>query len=106
MFFFIGGIQPKTVDIDKKSSICFSCGFQQVRLKRIDQYISIFFLPVLRIKKGEPFLMCDRCGSISSDETGKDFFHIPKEDIPIRCRYCGKNINPDFHFCPFCGKSL
>jgi len=61
MFFFIGGVQPKTIELDEQPRICSSCGLCQARMKRVDHYISIFFLPILRIKKGEPFLLCEKC---------------------------------------------
>jgi hypothetical protein len=69
MFFFIGGIQPKTIDLDNQPRMCPSCGLYQARLKRVDQYLSAFFIPVLRVKKGDPFLLCERCG-VASKETG------------------------------------
>ena len=94
MFFFIGGIQPKTVKLDEKPVMCKSCGLYQARFKRIDHYISIFFVPVLRIKKGVPFLICDRCGKGS----GEGFVNF--------CSNCGKQLESDFQYCPFCGKRL
>ncbi len=67
MFFFIGGVQPKTVDLENVPRVCPSCGLYQARLKRLDHYISIFFLPLFRIKKGLPLLICDNCGHVSSE---------------------------------------
>ena len=94
MFFFIGGVQPKTVELNEKPSMCRSCGLYQAKLKRIDHYISVFFIPVLRIKKGVPFLVCDKCGG-GSGEYGLN-----------TCPNCGKPLESDFQYCPFCGKRL
>jgi hypothetical protein len=73
MFFFIGGVQPKTVDLEKVPRVCPSCGLYQARLKRVDHYISVFFLPLFRIKKGPPLLICENCRHVSSEwEEGLD----------------------------------
>ncbi|MFC1531928.1 zinc ribbon domain-containing protein [Thermodesulfobacteriota bacterium] len=105
MFFFIGGIQPKTIDLDDHPRMCQSCGLYQLRLKRIDHYISIFFLPVLRVKKGIPFLKCDRCGSISS-ESGEELLRSSDGWALNMCPNCGRSLESEFQYCPFCGKSL
>ena len=64
MFFFIGGVQPKTVRLEKQARACPSCSHFDVYLNRVDQYISVFFIPILRIKKGVPFVSCDNCHSV------------------------------------------
>jgi ribosomal protein S27AE len=103
MFFFIGGIQPKTRQIDQQRRMCPSCGLYQARLMRVDHYISLFFVPLLKIKEGAPFLQCERCGLISPESTG------PAAAEPLRaasCPYCGKSVQVGFRFCPYCGKSV
>jgi ribosomal protein L37E len=70
----------------------------------MDHYLSLFFIPVLRVKKGEPFIMCDRCQRSSPEfETPGN---LPFQDNAIVCKYCGKSMNRDFKYCPFCGKQL
>lgn len=69
MFFFIGGVQPKTVRIDKQARLCPACQHSAVYLKRVDHYLSLFFIPLFPVKKGIPFLSCDNCHSVF-DETG------------------------------------
>ena len=64
MFFFIGGIQPRTVRLEKKMKFCPSCGRHELFLKRTDHYLSLFFIPVFPVKKGVPFLTCENCGSV------------------------------------------
>jgi len=105
MFFFIGGVQAKTVELDKNPRLCPSCGLYQARLKRTDQYLSIFFIPVLRIKKGEPFVVCDRCrADFSARFNGAS--NGFSNDLNRQCKHCGKRIDKGFSFCPFCGGRL
>jgi len=103
MFFFIGGIQPKTVLVDKQPRSCPACGHVGMYQKRVDHYVSLFFIPLFPVKRGAPFLICENCNTIL-DEYGsrKDFEQKRGEN---RCPYCGRSISPDFSFCPYCGKA-
>lgn len=105
MFFFIGGIQPRTIDLDQQPVLCPSCGLYQARYKRVDHYISIFFIPLIRIKKGSPFLICERCGS-QAPGSDKRSYNPPFRDRAGLCKYCGRQLDQDFRYCPFCGKEL
>lgn len=104
MFFFIAGVQPKKVSLDEQPKMCPSCGLYQARLRRVDHYLSVFFLPLFRVKTGAPFLECQRCGSISQ-ESGKQWIE-PQQPAGLACPHCGKALDPGFRFCPFCGRSL
>ncbi|MFW6140532.1 MAG: zinc ribbon domain-containing protein [Acidobacteriota bacterium] len=103
MFFFIGGIQPKTITLDKTPRQCPECGHLDLYLKRTDSYLSLFFIPLFSVKKGTPFMKCDYCGAIFTQEGSR-------ADSPVtglqKCPHCGKSVNPDFLYCPYCGKSL
>ena len=103
-FFFIGGIQPKTVTVDRQPRSCPSCGHVGVYLKRVDHYMSLFFIPLFPVKRGTPFLLCEKCNTVI-DEHGPrtDFEQPPAKNI---CPYCGGTIDRDFAFCPYCGKGL
>lgn len=108
MFFFVGGIQPKTKTLDETPRLCPACGLAQARLKRIDHYLSLFFIPLFPVKKGEPLLMCDRCGYAAPPE---QTFHERPTDvvappITVRCPSCGKTLEPSFAYCPYCGKKV
>jgi uncharacterized CHY-type Zn-finger protein len=99
--FFIAGVSPKTTIVDEKPQLCPVCGLARARYKRVDHYFSIFFVPLLRVKKGEEFLMCDKC-----EQEVKEFgygysLHGDKE---VLCGNCGKTLKRDFIFCPYCGK--
>ncbi|HDG98820.1 MAG TPA: zinc ribbon domain-containing protein [Desulfobacterales bacterium] len=104
MFFFIGGIQPKTVILDETPRMCPSCGLYQARLKRLDHYLALFFIPLFRVKKGQPFLECQSCGAISP-ESGQVSFGT--QEMPSHtCPYCGKPLEPSYLYCPFCGRKI
>jgi len=104
MFFFIGGIQPKTVVLDRQPKSCPACGHIEVQLKRVDHYLSIFFIPLFPVKKGIPFLICENCKT-RFDERG---FRIDVEEVGRgrRCPHCGRPVAQDFIYCPYCGKSI
>jgi rubredoxin len=101
---FIGGIQPKTKILDSRQRRCPVCGAGQAQYRRVDHYLSFFFIPVLRVKKGEPFITCDRC----QQEVGEMVQDGDiTEGLPIaRCTGCGRPLEPDYRYCPQCGKSI
>jgi hypothetical protein len=101
---FIAGISPKTKVLDQHPRRCPVCGLHQAHFKRVDHYLSLFFIPVLRVKKGAPILMCDRCQGAFS-EFGQEVSPSQKE-TELRCRFCKKTIEPTFSYCPHCGKKL
>jgi RNA polymerase subunit RPABC4/transcription elongation factor Spt4 len=104
MFFFIGGVQPKTVKLEDHPRMCPACGLLQAYLQRVDHFLSIFFIPLLRVKKGEPMLACRSCGQVSrrAEKT-------PGDDLrrmsAATCPRCGRSIDPEFKYCPYCGQS-
>lgn len=104
MFFFIGGVQPKTVRLDKQARLCPVCGHQEVYLKRVDHYLSLFFIPLFPVKKGTPFLTCDNCQAVF-DDRGTVVRQVRKES-PMTCPYCGRALEEDFDYCPGCGKRI
>jgi RNA polymerase subunit RPABC4/transcription elongation factor Spt4 len=104
MFFFIGGVQPKTVRLDKQARVCPVCGHYEVYLKRVDQYLSLFFIPLFPVKKGTPFLACDNCRSVF-DEKGSQVSG-GRTKSSLTCPYCGRALEDDFDYCPRCGKKI
>ena len=100
--FIIAGVSPKTKILDHRPRRCPACGLSQAYFKRIDQYFNLFFIPVIRVKKGEPFLMCDRCEGTVHKVDRKD--HSMPEGQMNRCGHCGGALEKGFSYCPYCGK--
>jgi RNA polymerase subunit RPABC4/transcription elongation factor Spt4 len=98
--FLIAGIQPRTRKGPKTGQTCPRCGLAQVHERCLDHYFSLFFIPLVRVKKGAAFSWCERCQAPLAqtyERTG------PKE---IVCRGCGEMLDPEFRFCPHCGSAL
>jgi predicted RNA-binding Zn-ribbon protein involved in translation (DUF1610 family) len=102
MFFFIAGIQPRTLVLDQRPKKCPSCGRIQAVEKRTDHYLSLFFLPIIPVKKGTPYLQCPDCNVYPMTEEAKR----GRQMIKHRCMSCGRTIDPEFVFCPYCGKEV
>ena len=102
MFIFIGGLQPKTSTLDDTPKICPECGLYQMRRMRTDSYLSLFFIPVFRIKKGQEFYQCRSCKTITSDVLEPGNAHISQK----ACPNCGQTVEPSHRFCPHCGNEL
>lgn len=101
---FIGGITPKITILDPKPEICPVCGLAQAYYKRIDHYFNLFFIPLFRIKKGEPILMCDRCER-NIHEMGEEYTGW-LESMDKKCLNCSRSLHREFKYCPFCGKKV
>ena len=104
MCFFIAGVQPKTRTLDSKPRRCPLCGLYQAYTQQVDHYLSLFFIPLLRVKQGTPFLYCRRCGQPvepgSQQEPAAGSFGRPS---PV-CRQCGRSLEGHFKYCPYCGQ--
>jgi RNA polymerase subunit RPABC4/transcription elongation factor Spt4 len=101
---FIAGVSPKIKVLDQNPRRCPICGLHQAYDKRMDHYLSLFFIPILRVKKGAPFLACDRCEQ-TAHAPGPDSARQQDEGAGT-CRYCSKDVGGDFKFCPYCGKRV
>jgi transcription elongation factor Elf1 len=104
MFFFIGGIQPRTIRLDKQAWSCPVCNHTEVHLKRVDHYLSLFFIPLFPVKKGVPFLGCDNCSAVL-DERGTPI-RVKQRSGIANCPYCGRSLEEDFDYCPRCGRKI
>ncbi len=105
MFFLIGGISPKEVILDERPRLCPICGLAQARYRRIDHYLNLFFIPLFPVKKGAPFLMCDRCER-AVEEMGPEYRDAAEGRGPTydrTCDRCGRELESDFRHCPSCG---
>ena len=102
--FIIAGISPRIKVLDGNPRLCPSCGLAQAYLKRADSYFSLFFIPLFRVKKGEPFLMCDRCETVATDQGAP--FRTWKDPSTHPCKSCGKTLDKGFLYCPYCGNRV
>ena len=100
--FLIAGVTPKIKVLDNTPRRCPVCGLHQAYFKRVDHYLNLFFIPILRIKKGEPFIMCERCER-TVNEFEKDDGKTWPDIKGTTCHHCGKKIEKTFEFCPYCG---
>ncbi|UCG66873.1 MAG: zinc ribbon domain-containing protein [Deltaproteobacteria bacterium] len=90
--------------VDKQPRSCPACGHVGVYQKRVDHYVSLFFIPLFPVKRGTPFLMCEKCNTILDEHGARmDFEQTRGEN---RCPSCGRTVGRDFVFCPYCGKAL
>jgi hypothetical protein len=101
--FLIAGVQPKTRRMDEKPQRCPSCGLTQAFTTRLDHYLSLFFIPLIRVKKGEPFLFCEGC------RQPVDGSRPPVQEVPLSgsssvCAACKRVFDGSFKYCPHCGQ--
>jgi RNA polymerase subunit RPABC4/transcription elongation factor Spt4 len=104
MFFFIGGVQPKTKTVTKQTNVCPVCGHPEICQKRVDHYLSLFFIPLFPVKKGIPFWTCENCNTYFNDQ-GKPITPFYRE-YTRSCPHCGRSVGPDYIYCPYCGKNI
>jgi len=102
--FLIVGISPKTKILDNTPRICPACGLAQARLKRVDSYFNLFFIPLIRVKKGAPVVICERCESVSAETPPG--YGPPPPSADSKCGGCGKLLDEKFRYCPHCGKPI
>ena len=101
----IAGVQPKTTAVDPNPRRCPSCGLHQAYLRRVDHYFSLFFIPVLRVRKGEEILVCERCsGQANLGPKGEGTEPPGPTGAPALCRQCGGLLEKGFSYCPHCGQ--
>jgi hypothetical protein len=99
--FIIAGVSPKTKALESTPRLCPICGLARAYLKRIDHYFTLFFIPVIRLKKGQPVLICEKCEKNVPEMIPNVYSGSPAEDL---CRFCGKTLKKEFNYCPYCGK--
>jgi predicted amidophosphoribosyltransferase len=104
--FLIAGIQPRTRKGPKTDQICPQCGLAQVHERRLDHYASLFFIPLVRVRKGAVFNWCERCQMPLSQAYGAAGGQPGAGPDKIVCHGCGEILDPEFRFCPHCGDTL
>lgn len=104
MCFFIAGVQPRRRTLDAKPQRCPRCGLHQAYVQRIDHYISLFFIPLVRVKQGDPFLYCQRCEQPVDTQPEQPAAASSDDRQPETCRQCGRRLEASFKYCPYCGQ--
>ena len=97
---FIGGVQPRTVVLEDRAGSCPYCGHVAVRRQRVDHYISLFFIPLIPVKRGAVHVACGHCKNVVPNGMG------PGAGGFKGCRHCGSPVEEEFAFCPYCGKRV
>jgi ribosomal protein L37E len=101
---FIGGVGPRKKRLDYQPRICSNCGLSQAYLTRVDHWLSVFFIPIFPVRRGQPVVLCDRCGHVDG-ESGKTI----AEGVDLatsQCHRCGESLEKGFRYCPQCGTPL
>lgn len=97
------------MQVDDKPRLCPSCGLPSGRLKRRDNYLSLFFIPLFPVKRGEPFVECNRCqGVFPVQDSGYEMPAASKpgpKSNPV-CQGCRQLVDERFVYCPWCGRRL
>ena len=104
MFLFVAGVQPKIRVLDDAPRACPSCGRVARRRQRVDHMLSVFFVPLFPVKRGEPFFACTECGA-AADGDG-DEQRVSESRRSGHCRACGRRLERDFVHCPGCGNRV
>ena len=101
--FLIAGVQPKTRRVDENPQRCPSCGLAQAYTTRVDHYLSLFFMPLIRVKQGQPFLLCEGCQQ-PVDDFRESAQEAPLSGTSTVCVACKKAFDGSFKYCPYCGQ--
>lgn len=124
--FFIGifGVEDKQKQIKDINTIgCKNCNNSRHTLVKQYSFFHIFFIPIFKWNI-RYFLICNNCNTI---------YEIPKEkgirvengedssitywdlkvienyngaQAQLRCSNCGRAVDSNFEFCPYCGERL
>ena len=100
--FLIAGLQPKTRRLDGQPQRCPACGMVQAYLTRVDHYLSLFFIPLIPVKQGESFLLCENCQR--PVEPSGSSTPPPRSGTDVICVACGKGFDMSYRYCPHCGQ--
>ncbi|GBF90225.1 hypothetical protein Rsub_03358 [Raphidocelis subcapitata] len=108
MFVFVGGVSPHAVSRDLPARECPACGaVGAMQERRVDSDLSLFFVRVLTLERGAPFLACTRCGWTSMAGSGGN--GAPAAGAVAQgpaCPHCGSDVQRGWQWCPFCGGPL
>lgn len=123
MFFFIGGVSGRQKEIGSVHNLICSCCGRLTRFIVYKQYscFHLFFIPLFRwnITYLARSACCDGWFSVPFEKgaafekdpgaplTAEDLTPLSSSFSPSpRCPACGRTVQGDFSYCPFCGKPL
>lgn len=99
--FLIAGIQPRVKKLEDTARRCPARGRYSAYHRRVDHYLSLFFIPLLKVKTGEPVVVCDSCSHAGPPSgAAQSAAAAPRQ---TSCSACGRPLKRDFSFCPYCG---
>jgi len=101
--FLIAGVQPKTRRVGEYPQRCPACGLIRAYTTRVDHYLSLFFIPLFRVKQGNPFLLCEGCRR-PVDEPQDSPQKKPAAGASRTCVACKRPVDESFKYCPHCGQ--
>ncbi|MGI6030580.1 MAG: zinc ribbon domain-containing protein [Eubacteriales bacterium] len=120
--FFIGGVSHQEKELGKYNNlICPVCGaYTMLHLFMSCSVLHFFFIPLFRFGR-QYYGVSQCCGSsfaLAPDkgralEKGElvelspdDFQVLHRGQALRRCQTCGREADPSFAYCPYCGKPL
>jgi len=101
--FLIAGVQPRTVRVESQPRRCPSCGLTQAYATRVDHYLSLFFIPLIRVRRGDVFLLCEQCQQPVQEAAGTEATPPPAGEDRV-CVACRRPFDRSFKYCPHCGQ--
>ncbi|KAJ4700689.1 Large-conductance mechanosensitive channel like [Melia azedarach] len=108
-FFFVGGVNQQVRQVLKSGAgRCINCG-SRADLVEYEKVLKLFFVPVWRWPAKDPAMYCNNCNLFFPPEFSTT---RPRESLPppppdaLRCRFCDRDVEPEFSFCPYCGSAL
>lgn len=124
--FFIGifGVEDKQKHIKDINTVsCKNCNGNRHKLIKQYSFFHIFFIPIFKWNI-RYFLICNNCNTIYEvpkekgmrAENGEDsaitywdlevIENYNGSQAQLRCSHCGRVVDSNFEFCPYCGERL
>ena len=129
--FFVGifGVEDKIKKIKEDIRVrCLGCGFEEATLVKVYSCFHIFFIPIMKWNE-QYLIICNNCGkkyrvekedAYKAEEVGyiydqklipieqeeEDTFNIINGGRKQRCSFCGRELERDFRYCPYCGQKV
>ncbi len=121
--FFIGifGVQSKQKKIGEERIDCNICSSKVLTIIKSYTYFHLFFIPIFKWNI-EYYALCENCNAMYSlsNEKGEDIErgntgvlsywdlkdNINNKYLKKKCSHCGRNLDTEFEYCPYCGNKI